>query len=127
LSRYFEHWNFFSNFGTRFAYGNSGVNLGSRTGKTAVTARRIKRQAFNAKSITMNAKSVELNEERCLALRKLAHELSNVTTGMLMAAGLLRESLAGDARCHYCEQINEAGERTAALVREVRALLQAEG
>jgi hypothetical protein len=44
-----------------------------------------------------------------------------------MASGLLAQALAGDGRLRYCEQINEAGERTAALVREVRALLQTEG
>ena len=74
----------------------------------------------------MNAESVDLNQARCLELRKLTHELSNVTTGMLIATGLLRQLLAGDARCHYCEQINQAGERTAALVRQVRALLHPE-
>ena len=62
-----------------------------------------------------------------MALGKLAHQLSNVTTGMLMAAGLLKQVLAGDVRSRYCEQINQAGERTAALVRELQALLEAEG
>jgi signal transduction histidine kinase len=70
---------------------------------------------------------VELNEERCSELRKLAHELSNVTTGMLMAVGLLRQTLAGDVRGRYCEQIAEAGERTASLVHEMRTLLYPEG
>jgi signal transduction histidine kinase len=55
------------------------------------------------------------------------HELSNVTTGMLISAGLLARLLADDERRHYCERINEAGERTAALVREARALLHPEG
>ena len=73
-------------------------------------ARRIKRQAWNSKG-------AELNEERCLELRKLTHELSNVTTGILISSGLLAQLLAGDERRRYCEQINEAGERTAALVR----------
>ena len=81
--------------------------------------RRTKRQASNSKD-------VELNEERCSELRKLAHELGNVTTGMLLAAGLLRQTLAGDARGRYCEQITEAGERSAALVREMRTLLHPE-
>jgi signal transduction histidine kinase len=94
--------------------------------KIAVTPRRINRQTLHTKSMTIDAKRVKLTQERCLALRKLAHELSNVTTGMLMAAGLLRQLLAGDERRRYCEQINEAGERTAALVREVHALLHGE-
>ena len=75
----------------------------------------------------MNSETMGLNPVRCLELRKLMHELSNVTTGMLMAAGLLRQTLAGDARGRYCEQITEAGERTASLVREMRTLLHPEG
>jgi signal transduction histidine kinase len=74
----------------------------------------------------LNSQSVGLNQVRCLELRKLTHELSNVTTGLLISAGLLRQLLVGDERHRYCEQINEAGERTAALVREVRALLHPE-
>jgi hypothetical protein len=45
---------------------------------------------------------------------------------MLISAGLLAQLLAGDMRCRYCEQISEAGERTAVLVREARALLHPE-
>jgi signal transduction histidine kinase len=54
------------------------------------------------------------------------HELSNVTTGILISSGLLTQLLAGDERRRYCEQINQAGERSATLVREVRALLHPE-
>ena len=89
-----------------------------------MTPRQSKRQTVDSKS---TARDTGLSGERCLELRKLTHELSNVTTGMLMASGLLAQALAGDGRLRYCEQINEAGERTAALVREVRALLQTEG
>jgi signal transduction histidine kinase len=74
----------------------------------------------------LNSQSTDLNQARCLELRKLMHELSNVTTGMLFSSGLLMQLLAGDERCHYCEQINQAGERTATLVREMRALLHPE-
>jgi signal transduction histidine kinase len=74
----------------------------------------------------VNAESVSLNHVRCLELRKLMHELSNVTTGILISSGLLAQLLAGDTRRRYCEQINEAGERTAALVRQARALLYPE-
>jgi signal transduction histidine kinase len=63
---------------------------------------------------------------QCLELRKLMHELSNVTTGMLISAGLLTRLLAGDERSRYCERINEAGERTAVLIRQARALLHPE-
>jgi len=89
-----------------------------------VTPRQSKRQAVDSKS---TASDTGLNRERWLELRELTHELSNVTTGMLMASGLLALALAGDRRLRYREQINEAGERTAALVREVRALLQTAG
>ncbi len=89
-----------------------------------MTPRQSKRQAVNSKRTTRDA---GLNGERCLELRKLTHELSNAATGMLMASGLLAQALAGDGRLRYCEQINEAGERTAALVRELRALLQTAG
>jgi signal transduction histidine kinase len=104
-----EHWNFLSDFGTRFAYGNSVVIPQSRTGKCSLSSE----IAF-------------LNQVRCLELRKLVHELSNVTTGILISSGLLTKLLAGDQRCRYSEQINQAGERTATLVRQARALLHPE-
>lgn len=72
----------------------------------------------------VNSEGAALNDAQCLELRKLLHELSNVTTGMLISAGLLERLLTGDARHRYCEQINQAGERTAVLVREARALLR---
>ena len=64
----------------------------------------------------LNSQTAGLNEVRCLELRKLMHELSNVTTGILISSGLLAQLLIGDKRRRYCEQINEAGERTAVLV-----------
>ena len=64
-----------------------------------------------------------LNQACCLELRKIMHEMSSITTGMLLSAGLLSEALRPDSRCRYSEQIREAGERSAALVREARALL----
>lgn len=74
----------------------------------------------------MNSEIAVLNQVRCLELRKLIHELSNVTTGLLISSGLLTKLLAGDQRCRYSEQINQAGERTATLVRQARALLHPE-
>ena len=74
----------------------------------------------------MSAKRAGVNQVRCLELRKLVHELNNVTTGILISAGLLTQLLAGDARRRYSEQINQAGERTATLLREARALLHPE-
>lgn len=74
----------------------------------------------------VNPEGALLSDVQYLELRRLLHELSNVTTGMLMSAGLLEQLLAGDVRRRYCAQINEAGERTADLVRDARALLQQE-
>ncbi len=71
----------------------------------------------------LNSETAGLNQVRCLELRKLMHELSSITTGILISSGLLAQLHAGDKHRRYCEQINEAGERTAALVRQARALL----
>jgi signal transduction histidine kinase len=65
-----------------------------------------------------------LSRKRDLELRRIVHELSNVTTGVLISAGLLSELLQqDDPRHRYSEEIREAGERSAALLREARALL----
>lgn len=74
----------------------------------------------------LNLDTAGLNDVRCLELRKLMHELSNVTTGILISSGLLAQLLIDDKRIRYCEQINEAGERSAVLVRQARALLHPE-
>lgn len=66
-------------------------------------------------------------EERCLQLRRILHELSNLTTGVLISTGLLTQFLRGDERQRYVENIADAGERSAALLREARALLHPEG
>jgi hypothetical protein len=58
-------------------------------------------------------------------LRFILHGLSNLLTGMLVAAGLLRQAMAGDPRSHYADDLCESGERGAALVREARYLLTA--
>ena len=58
-------------------------------------------------------------------LRFILHELSNLLTGMLVAGGLLRQSMKDDPRSHYADDVCEAGERGATLVREARNLLTA--
>jgi len=50
-----------------------------------------------------------MNQVRCLELRQLMHELSNVTTGMLISSGLLSRLLAGDERCPKPDEIRNAG------------------
>ena len=74
----------------------------------------------------LNSQPMDLNAARCLELRRLMHELSNITTGILISSGLLAQLLSGDDRCRYCQQINEAGERTATLIRRARSLLHLE-
>ena len=56
-------------------------------------------------------------------LRHVMHELSNLLTGIMVTAGLLQMSLQGDRRQHYASEICEGSERSAALVRETRAML----
>lgn len=56
-------------------------------------------------------------------LRSILHDLSNVMTGVLISGGLLRLALHGDSRDRHAEEVCEAGERGAALVREARTLL----
>ena len=58
-------------------------------------------------------------------LRFILHELSNLLTGMLVAAGLLRQAMKDDPRSHYALDLCESGERGATLVREARLLLTA--
>jgi signal transduction histidine kinase len=58
-------------------------------------------------------------------LRFILHELSNLLTGMLVSGGLLRQAMKNDPRSHYADEVCEAGDRGAALVREARNLLTA--
>ncbi len=56
-------------------------------------------------------------------LRSILHDLSNVMTGVLMSAGLLRLALRGDSREHHAVDVCAGLERGAALVREARSLV----
>jgi len=79
-------------------------------------------QAMNDKS--SNSKVRILPQEQYLRLRKIMHELSNVATGLLISAGLMAQSSPPSELRRYCEQISEAAERGAELVRESRRLLR---
>jgi signal transduction histidine kinase len=68
-------------------------------------------------------KSEALGGER-QDLRHALHELSNIMTGLLMNTGLLSIALRGNDKLRrYAEDIAQAGERGAALVREARNLV----
>jgi hypothetical protein len=64
-----------------------------------------------------------VNEAERDKLQFVLHELSNLLTGILVSGGLLRQQLNGDRRQHHAQEVCEAGERSAALVREARLLL----
>ena len=66
------------------------------------------------------------SEDRCKQLRKILHELSNLTTAVLISTGLLAKLLRGDQQQRYADNIADAGERSAALLRQARALLNTE-
>jgi nitrogen-specific signal transduction histidine kinase len=68
-------------------------------------------------------KTRTLQQEEYLRLRRIIHELGNVSTGLLISAGLLEQSSPPEQLRRYCERITEAAERSAALVREARKLL----
>ena len=70
-----------------------------------------------------NSKQHILQPGQYERLRQILHELSNVSAGLLISAGLLTRSLPLGGLRTYCEQISEAAERSAALVREARSLL----
>lgn len=51
------------------------------------------------------------------------HELSGLLTAVLINGQLLNEKLVGDPRQYYTQQVCEAAERGAAVIRELRAAL----
>ena len=59
------------------------------------------------------------------AIRFRMHELANVFTGVMIAAGLLSQYLEGGSLKPYAEDICEGSERGSVLVREIRSLLLA--
>lgn len=59
------------------------------------------------------------------AMRHRLHELANVFTGVVIAAGLLTHYLEGGSLRQYAADICEGSERGCALVRELRSQLLA--
>lgn len=71
------------------------------------------------------AKSATLSDScgaQILEIRRQLHDLSNVVTGLLITAGLLRHfvPLTGNGG-RYASDIESSGERAAALLAEVQA------
>jgi len=54
------------------------------------------------------------------SIRRSLHELANVFTGVVIAAGLLEEYLEGGSLQEFASEISTNGERGSALVREIR-------
>jgi signal transduction histidine kinase len=67
------------------------------------------------------AEDADAAVEQILAIRRQLHDLSNVLTGLLITAGLLRSfvPLTGNGG-RYASDMEESAERAAALVSEVR-------
>jgi hypothetical protein len=69
--------------------------------------------------------SVILETGEVHAMRHRLHELANVFTGVMIAAGLLSQHLAGGSLQHYAADICEGSDRGCVLVREIRSQLLA--
>ncbi len=70
---------------------------------------------------TKNLESADVHNE---ALRRVLHDLSNTLTGLLMNAGLLNLALRSNEKlCRYAEEITEAGEHSAVLVKQARSMV----
>lgn len=69
--------------------------------------------------------SVVLETSEVQAMRHRLHELANVFTGVMIAAGLLSQYLEGGSLQHYAADICEGSDRGCALVREIRSQLLA--
>jgi hypothetical protein len=67
--------------------------------------------------------SVMLDGEGVRAMRHRLHELANVFTGVMIAAGLLSQYLEGGSLRHHASNICESSERGCGLVREIRSQL----
>ncbi len=77
-------------------------------------------------SATMGAlQSIVLETSEVQAMRHRLHELANVFTGVMIAAGLLSQHLAGGSLQHYAADICEGSDRGCVLVREIRSQLLA--
>jgi nitrogen-specific signal transduction histidine kinase len=75
--------------------------------------------------VTGKLSTVLLDVSEVQAMRHRLHELANVFTGVMIAAGLLSQYLAGGSLAAYASNICEGSERGCALVREIRSQLLA--
>jgi hypothetical protein len=105
----FNHLRFLTRFGTRIAFHN-GVNSEMNTGASASPG--------SMDGVILDGKSVR-------AMRFQMHELANVFTGVMIAAGLLSQYLEGGSLQPYAEDICQGCERGSAMLREARSLLLA--
>jgi hypothetical protein len=69
--------------------------------------------------------AVILDSSEVQAMRHRLHELANVFTGVMIAAGLLSQYLEGGSLRQYAADICEGSERGCGLVRELRSQLLA--
>jgi nitrogen-specific signal transduction histidine kinase len=69
--------------------------------------------------------AVVLDSCEVQAMRHRLHELANVFTGVVIAAGLLSQYLEGGSLRQYAADICEGSERGCSLVRELRSQLLA--
>jgi hypothetical protein len=106
-----NHLRFLTRFGTRIAFHN-GVNSEMNTNA-------------NVSSVPGNVDGVILDSESVRAIRFRMHELANVFTGVMIAAGLLSQHLEGGSLAQYAADICEGSERGSLLVREIRGQLLA--
>lgn len=63
------------------------------------------------------------SDDELRRVRKIFHELSNVFTGVLLGAGLLRQEAQEKNRVKFSDEICEIAQRGAALIREARSVL----
>jgi hypothetical protein len=102
---------FLIRFGTRIAFQN-GVNF-----ETNMSAK--------ASSMPGKVEGVILDGDSVRRIRCCTHELANVLTGVMIAAGLLSQYLEGGSLALHAEDICQCSERGSALVREIRSQLLA--
>jgi len=79
----------------------------------------------NSSSLPEKVDQLTLDGESVLIMRRRLHELANVFTGVMIAAGLLSEYLEGGSLQTYVADISEDSERGSVLVRELRSQLLA--
>lgn len=67
--------------------------------------------------------SITMSNSAVLTMRHDLHELANVFTGVMIAAGLLKQFLEAGSLQRYASNICESSERGSELVREIRRQL----